>query len=116
MIPTEHEYTAATHAAAKVVWDTNARNAPEGAVPPWDDALPMAIKRPYLEAVLPVVDAAISAIPDRAEAERLLVEDRIARIPNQEILETLPFSTIPEQDHVDDIRLLFARAANGKPE
>lgn len=64
MIPTEHEYTAATHAAAKVVWQANASNAPEGAVADWDD-VPLPVKRPYLEAVLPIVDAAISAIPDR---------------------------------------------------
>lgn len=58
MIPTEHEYTVATHAAAKAV--VKAQH------PEIDyDTVPLAQIRPYLEAVLPIVDAALSALPDR---------------------------------------------------
>jgi hypothetical protein len=58
VIPTEHEYTVATHAAAKAL--VKAQH------PEIDyDTVPLAQIRPYLEAVLPIVDAAISAIPDR---------------------------------------------------
>lgn len=69
MIPTEQEYTAATHAAAQAVWaQQRATMRPEGFIlPEWDD-LPVADKRPVLEAVLPIVNAAISAIPDRSLA------------------------------------------------
>lgn len=69
MIPTEHEYTVATHAAAKAAHDRVAAEREKRDGRPylkWDDET-VAGKRLWLEEVLPIVDAAISAIPDRAE-------------------------------------------------
>lgn len=73
MIPTEHEYTVATHAAARKLYEMSAARVPSvvltagektAGVPDWDD-VPLVRKREYLETVLPLVNAVISAIPDR---------------------------------------------------
>lgn len=70
MIPTEHEYTVATHAAAQAVHEQFAKaNEHLANIPPWD-ALSILDKRSYLETVLPIVDAALSAVPDRLQLVR----------------------------------------------
>lgn len=66
MIPTEHEYTVATHAAAKAAYENEIRSQglDPDAIIAWDD-LPRLAKNGWCEGVLFLVDAAISAIPDR---------------------------------------------------
>jgi hypothetical protein len=76
MIPTENEYTLAAHAAAKRVYKSRPKPNPIPALysdPAWEDLSAIA-KRPWLEAVLPIVDAAISAIPDRLDEVRTLAD------------------------------------------
>lgn len=103
MIPTEHEYTVATQAAAKKLLSLSRPDLD------WDEDLDPNERRAMMEPILPIVDAAISAIPDRAEALRTDALARFDATPTQEILEILPFSTIPELSHVDDVRELFAK-------
>lgn len=74
MIPTEHEYTAATHAAAKVKYAQYHKANPDQTLPEDWGELPLHLKRTFLENVLPIVDAAISAIPDRLDGIRTLVD------------------------------------------
>ena len=68
MIPTEHEYTVATQAAAKRYHEDMVRAASMTPspieVPAWDD-LDAFRRQQTMEAVLPIVNAAISALPDR---------------------------------------------------
>lgn len=66
MIPTEHEYTVATHAAAEAAYERYRRTHPEVTLPPWSEVPPHPLQHTFLENVLPIVDAAISAVPDRA--------------------------------------------------
>lgn len=78
MIPTEGEYTAASTAAAQKVYAAElARLTEEYPNEParrsWEDTTPL-IRRMWLEEVLPTVDAAISAIPDRLDPVRVLVD------------------------------------------
>jgi hypothetical protein len=94
MIPTDHEYTVAAHAAAKVVWDTNAKNA-TAQVPDWDD-VPLPAKRHYLEAVLPIVDAALAALPTRD-----LVSLAAERIGRAEITSMLTGADVREAINAD---------------
>lgn len=66
MIPTEHEYTVATHAAAEASYERYRRTHPEVTLPPWGELEKgNRLKHTFLENALPLVDAAISAIPDR---------------------------------------------------
>jgi hypothetical protein len=77
MIPTENEYTLATHAAAKLLYAQMVARVSEGypdaPETPWEELSPSS-KRPYLERVLPIVDVAISAIPDRLDDIRILAD------------------------------------------
>lgn len=78
MIPSEQEYQVATHAAARKAFQVDIATRrkvypPSTQFPEWDD-LELADQRAVLEAVLPIVDAAISAIPDRLDAVRTLAD------------------------------------------
>lgn len=96
MIPTEHEYTVATHAAAKAVYDAYAKERRPMAtveIPEWDD-VPLARQRLWLERVLPIVNAAISAIPDRAQAAREVATREL----NEEEARGLIMALLPDVD------------------
>ncbi|MEJ7796793.1 MAG: hypothetical protein WKF50_14655 [Nocardioides sp.] len=61
MTPTEYELTVASHAAGRVLCAEI-----DGSVP-WEDLEPLA-RNSYLESVLPIVNAALLALPDRADS------------------------------------------------
>lgn len=66
MTPTEHEGTVALEAAARTSWELR-RAASEHGAPSWDD-LDVAARHAYLNAHLPLVWAALEALPDRSPA------------------------------------------------
>jgi hypothetical protein len=76
MTPTDHEYTVATHAAAERVYKASCAEQPDVVFTDWAD-LEVPSKRPFLEAVLPIVDAALQALPERDLVS--LAAERIGR-------------------------------------
>lgn len=62
MTPTEHEYTVATDAAAKALYLTAGGDDDDSL--PWED-VPRLTQNQIRESVLPIVDAALQALPDR---------------------------------------------------
>lgn len=70
MTPTEQEGTVAVDAAARTAWDLQRKAAEAAGVPtagPWENLGPLD-QNYYREAVLPLVWAALEALPDRRES------------------------------------------------
>lgn len=70
MTPTEHEATVAVEAAARVAWDRQRAEAERAGVPTlgdWED-IGALNQNYYREVVLPLVWAALEALPDRRAA------------------------------------------------
>lgn len=78
MKPTEHEGTVAVDAAARAVWAAR-YPAPE---PGFDD-LPPLMQNAVREEVLPLVWAALEALPDRTREVKIDIIAQIRALPNE---------------------------------